>query len=237
MKDVTEMPTRPTLDAAPGRLLKLMTAIARSVPIRAQMAKVGYDAKAAREGWDRLHRATGYHDVPELDVPLVDERVRDAVVALDAWDDTFFARADAVLADDFRDQHAFLFAGGLRSEAGPASMLGVRTFLDRLDALDRGRPDSADADRAALAELERVGLDAAERARARDLLATAETLGPVVEGAPRDDSDHEAALYEVWRWHRRWSQLAHTVIKRRDHLVQMGLATRHKPEDKGGQPS
>jgi hypothetical protein len=36
-------------------------------------------------------------------------------------------------------------------------------------------------------------------------------------------------------WYERWSGIARIVIKRRDYLIQLGLAARRSPRDDGGE--
>jgi len=109
---------------------------------------------------------------------------------------------------------------------------GVATLLDRLDALETspGRKAARKADHAALATLSKRGLSADERARLRALVNTATAAAKANEGA--SDAAEEAptneAVLKLHAWYGEWSEVARAVIKRRDHLIRLGLAKRKK---------
>jgi hypothetical protein len=230
MIEANKTPGRSTLEAVHEKTSRFLMACGRSVPIRRALAQVGYDQAAAHEGWRLFLAAAGYDLATGTPVEAIDARVDEALRALDAWDEPYFARADAVLSFDFSAQHERLFAGGLRPQKGAASVISVQTFLDRIDALEGA------GEAAAVAALAKVGLDAAERARVRALLVTAKSVTPV-ENDGGEEVDFEARLVDLWRWYRKWSALARTAITRRDHLIQLGLTNRRKPDGTADDPA
>lgn len=210
---IENAPSRRTLDKVPPRALRFLSAVGRSRAIRAALAKYGYDEAAHEQGWRRLHATAGYAPAEATDDR--DVEVVNAIAWLDAWDNRWFTVADASLRFNHPGAHEVLFAGGLKAEEGAASLLAVRTFLDRLDALD---------DAAARATLEKRGLTEALRGEARARLAQAERVAPVPAAEPAaDDSEARQAL---WAWLTEWSAIARTAIERRDHLIRLGLARR-----------
>jgi hypothetical protein len=231
MGDTSKAPARSTLEATPERALHFLTGAGRNKRARRLLETVGFDQAAYQQGWRLLQAAAGYENDGGAPIGTSDAAVVEAMKAIDAWDNLFFTRAAAVLEFDFPSQYERLFAGGLHAEQGPASVLAVKTFLDRLDALGAGD----EADRAALAALARVGLHAGERDRARSLLVAAQSLSPLpAEVAP--DGDPEVSQRELWQWYRKWSTLARTAVIRRADLIALGLASRRRPsggEDPG----
>jgi hypothetical protein len=104
-------------------------------------------------------------------------------------------------------------------------------LLERLDALERApeRATTRDADRAALATLAARGIDAQERARLAELVATAKSVR--LDTPKPDDSaerrDH--ALLELTRWYADWADTARAVVKRRDLRLALGFGKRRRP--------
>jgi hypothetical protein len=95
-----------------------------------------------------------------------------------------------------------------------------------LDA--RAAPDrkaTRKADQAALATLAERGYTKEERARLRALLKTAQT---VIVAEPASDDARTAIERELYGWIDDWGTSAKQVIKRRDHLILLGLAERKK---------
>jgi hypothetical protein len=111
-------------------------------------------------------------------------------------------------------------------------VLGVATLLDRLDALEKSpeRKATRKADQAALDTLTKRGISTAERARLRALVTTATTAAKSEEDASdaADDGVPNEALLKLHAWYGEWSEVARAVIKRRDHLIRLGLAKRKK---------
>ncbi len=225
----TTTPSRQVLEELPGRTVKFLRAVGTNRVIAAVLATRGYTTAVHREGWHLLHAVSGFEDdMP----PAVDEDpgVRDAVAAIDAWDEPNFRIARATLAMKFPEQEAALFAGGLAPAVGVGALLTVKTFLDRLDALEHG----SKTDKAALARLAERGITKDERKRLRGLLtqaASAANIGPAEEPAqPAGADKKQEELIALYAWFSEWSEVARTLIKRRDHLIALGLASRKKKQ-------
>jgi hypothetical protein len=209
------------LEAAPERALLLLRAVATHQQVRFAMASAGYGDAEQAEGWQLLLAAAGYAAPrPAQDADAV---ARQAITELDDWDEAGYRRIHAALERLHPAQDAFVFAG-LEPNRGPTAVLGVAILLDRLDQLETG----SDADRAAIATLEKRGISAAVRQHLRGLVALAQSAKPAgpaaaFEGAP---SMQQQALQALYAWYRDWSETARAVIRRRDHLILMGLAKR-----------
>ena len=71
------------------------------------------------------------------------------------------------------------------------------------------------------------GLDKAERQRLGALLPLAQ--GTVeAPSAGRETEPREAERRAVYRWFRDWSVTAHAVVRRKQHLIALGLASRRR---------
>jgi hypothetical protein len=237
----TDTPSDTVLDETPARALKFLGAISTNRAIRAVLAKRTYTQDTHELGWQLLLKAMGYRK-PAQDVRDSPEAAN-AIAAIDSWDEPNFRVARASLAGDFPDQCAFIFQD-LEAQTGVAAVVSVTTFLDRLDELETGKERKAThkADQAALAKLADRGITAAERARLRGLLKIAQ--GPSAQtpadtaGSPdpkQETTDQRAAKIALRKWYVEWSEIAKADIKRRDHLIQLGLAKR-KPRAKKGPP-
>lgn len=231
-----EAPSRQVLEELPGRALKFTSAISKSRAIRAILAARGYTRAEHEKGKALLFEVAGF-TLPDPEASE-DPAVAEATAELDACDETCFRLIHAAVDRAFPEQSAFLFNGGLAASKGAAAVLGWNTMLDRLDALESGkdRKDTHKADLAALAAIAKRGLDKKERARLRELVETAtvpesfEAEAPAVESAEGDEPSAEVQLYD---WYYEWSETARAVIKRRDHLIRLGLAKRKPAEKKG----
>jgi hypothetical protein len=108
-------------------------------------------------------------------------------------------------------------------------VVAVATLLERLDAPEsgQGRPKAAHKqDLAALARLATRGYTKDERTRLAGLVATARTVTAV---EPISDDERSKILLELYGWLTDWATQAKRVIKKRQHLITLGLAARKKP--------
>lgn len=226
--------SRDTLESVPQRALVFLRGVGTSRAIRATLLARGYSAEDHREGWQYLHACAGFSD--EAAEEVEDPVVRDAIAELDAWDEPGFRIVRATLERRFPEQADFVMKG-LKPGEGAASVLSVERLLERLDALESGasRKDSRKEDRAALEVLARRGVDDAKRKHLRDLVEKAKSVAPVVQIDPQfveqEDAARVEALRNLYAWHREWAEVARATIKRRDHLIRLGLASRRAPGD------
>ena len=230
-----DTPSDTILDETPARALKFLGAASTNRAIRAVLAKRGYTQADHDRGWQLTLEAAGYRR--PAPVVLDSPAAVSAIAAIDAWDEPNFRVARAALAGDFPEQHAFVFQD-LAPQTGVAAVASVTTFLDRLDALENGKDRKATrkTDHAALAKLSSRGIDDAERARMRKLLGTAR--GPSAEvpadaepvpEAGVDETEQREAKLALRRWYVEWREVARADIKRKDHLIQLGMAERKAP--------
>jgi hypothetical protein len=215
------------LEATPGRAILFLRAIATNQAIRFPMADVGYTEAEQTEGWRLLLDATGY--AAQITGSPSDQAARQAIAELDNWDEGGFRRIHAALERLHPEQDKFVFAG-LSPSRGPTAVVGVAKLLERLDQLEQG----GNEDRSAIATLEKRGIDANLRAHLRGLVTTAQAASPMdlPSDAPSADTQ-QMALEALHNWYRDWSETARAVIRRRDHLILMGLAKRRTAQDDG----
>ncbi len=240
-------PSDTVLDEITPRALKFLGALSTNPYIRATLAKRGYTDAHHNNGWTLLLRASGYRK-PTGTVRSAPEATS-AIATIDAWDEPNFRVARATLAAEFPDQLTFVFQD-LEAQDGVGAVVSVTTFLDRLDELESGKDRKATrkVDQAALVRLAERGIDEGERKRLRGLLGVALSSPPSDDGAPSVAADPKGAgeLREakvaLYNFHAEWSEIARADIKRRDYLIQLGMASRKtgkkkkkdEEEDKGG---
>lgn len=206
--------SRQVLDQTPGRVLTFLAAIARTPAIRLALEGGGYTDEEHALGWTLLHDATGF--VPSTRQPIIDPEIRQALAEVDAWDNATMPRIEAALRRLHPSAAAMIFAG-LSPGQGTESLLVVKTFLDRLDQLEAQDP-------AAIATVTARKVTPKERTRMRGLLAKIEK-GAAAEEPPATP-DPIPALTALKSWFDDWAATARVQIRRRDHLIRLGLARR-----------
>ncbi len=228
-----------TLEDTPGRAVTFLRGVGTTPAIRIGMRARGYSAADHSEGWRLVQAASGFTGDDEQEV-RTDRVVTEAIAALNANDEDLF-RIIRSASRKHPAAVAFIVAG-LAPVDGPEAALGVETLLERLNALQSGaeRKATRKDDAKALATLAERGLHKTERARLAALVATAKTLRD--DRTPDDDAEAAAtaayigALDELRGWFEEWTQVARAAIKRRDHLIRLGLAER-RPPTKNEEPS
>lgn len=217
---------RTMLEETPARTLMFLRGVGTSLPIRAALAERGYSADDHAEGWSLLHKVAGYG---ETKATLATDTAQQAIVTIDAWDEPTFRIARAALERLHPEQAEFVFAN-LEAATGPAAVLTVKTFLERLSALENSpeRLATRNEDLAALQTLAKRGITTEERQRMQGLLDVARGFGPNADGNSTTES-RRADLEALRAWYDDWSETAKIVITRRDQLIRLGLAKRKKP--------
>ncbi|WP_437929799.1 hypothetical protein WMF37_11275 [Sorangium sp. So ce291] len=233
-----EGPSRQVLAEVPGRALRFLSAAGKNRQIRALLRERGYTDEEHKEGWDLLHRASGFGTGEPDEVE--DAEVGKAIAELDAWDEPHFRLIRAALQRRHPAQEKFVF-DNLTAQVGPAAVVSVKTLLDRLDALEKSpaRKASRKDDHAALETLAKRGITREERTRLRQLVDAASGAGVAAEEddeeaigdaatvrAVVDSREHVEALRALHAWYREWAETARAIVKRRDFLVRLGLAHR-----------
>lgn len=229
-------PSRQVLDEAPTRAVRLLKTLGTHLQLRATLAARGYSDDDHREGWRLLHAAAGFNPQAAapgaaLAVPL-DESVRAAIVELDATDEPLLRILRASLGRRFPEQAAFVL-DGVEATQGAGAVVGVATILDRLDALagDPARKKTRADDRKALDLVAQRGYAPERLKELRALVKKAQSSpdassATAAAPAPADDPARVAALAALHAWWKEWSEIARAVIRRRDHLILLGLARR-----------
>lgn len=238
-----------TLERTPARVLDFLTAVRKNRLVRAILAAHGYTAAMHAQGWDLL-RATGAWEQDDGAVESTsDPEAGAALATVDAWDEDAFTLIDGALKYDYPAQYARLTAK-LKPAQGESSVLVVDELLARLDDLEsgprdaKGRRPARDArskaararDHAALALLAERGIGKPRRDQMRALVGLARGFGAVVVPTAQQQAQQEKAeqarrqtLLELRKWWESASSIARVHVKRRDHLISLGLAERAAP--------
>jgi hypothetical protein len=227
---LTEPVTRETLDQTPVRALALLRTIGTIPVVRHAMESRGYTDAVHREGWALLHAASGYGGA-SLQASL-DGAVRDALVSLDNQDEDIFRTVKAGLKNRHPDQAKYVLEG-IGPTTGAAVVVNVKILLERFDTLETGKERKATrtADHAAMATLAARGITTAKRKELAALVAKAEQPADTSdlaseEASAAQEQEHVAALTALRVWYEEWSEIAKVAVKRRDHLIRLGLSKR-----------
>ena len=229
------------LEAAPERATRLLTGIGAVATIRTLLFEAGMTNDAIIEGRTLLLACLAQPQDPGPERDTESARAQRAATAeLDEWDEPNFARIGATLRRHFPGAGEYVFRD-LSASSGSASVAGVATLLQRVDVLESG----SDTDRAATKKEDEKAVellatrrfDKAERARLAKLVEVA--LGPtapLADTAGGGGEERRAALTALRSWFDEWSTAARAVVKKKAHLIRLGLANRKAPEpkEKGG---
>jgi hypothetical protein len=221
--------TRETLEDTPSRVLPFLRAVGTSVPIRSILRAHGFTDAEQKLGWTLLHAVSGFTE--DVKAETVDVKVRDAINTLDAWDEDGFRIVRAALTRLHPAQMTFVLAG-IGPSIGAGAVVGVKTLLQRLDALEKSpeRKATRKEDQAALETLAARGIHAKERARLAELVHVAQSAtemdAPDEAGKAAREEIYLKALGALRVWYVDWSEMARSVVKRRDYLIRLGLAKR-----------
>jgi len=229
VNDVTEN----TLGGVPARTLKFLEG-AGAPGIRSALAGVGWNATHIDEAWALLTALKATHVVAP---PPQGDSVLEAINACETWQATSFVRARARLTLTFPDQATFLFAD-ITPGKGMEAVLNVATFLARRHTLasGTGRKATRKVDHEALAFLEKTGITKEEIARLGGLVGKAHDVvvpdDTQAEEAKRLGDERLVILRKLYAWLTAWSEIARTVVTRRDQLIRLGLAKRRASSSK-----
>jgi len=226
-----------TLEQVPQKVFTFIQAAGTNLTIRAALQRRGYTPQVHQQGWTLLHTAGNVS--PQGEITAIDSEVANAVAELDAMDRDMIELIDATLSRRFPDQ-AKVLIDGLVPATGMRAVYNIDHIVRGAKAL-RSAPDrkaTRKQDKAALDLLAERGLTTAEFDRLAQLVAVA-TSAPEVE--PLDPGEGKAAderyvraRGDLWVWYNEWSRIAKTVLKRRDYLMQLGLAHRSSPAHDDG---
>jgi len=225
--NVAYLRSKKILEGTPERAMQFLRGLGYR-PIRAALQRHGYSDNDHREGWRLLQRACGFKEGEE--VPMSDD-VSAAMAEIDSLDESLYTKARGALTRLHPEQAAFVF-DNLKASTGMQSVMGMITFLERLDALenDPDRKSTRKADQAALATLEKRGITAEERKRIAKLVKQVKS-SPDLEltderAIAETEQQRVAAMGALRAWFEDWTGTARTAVTRRDHLIRLGLAKR-----------
>ncbi len=228
--------TLETLESYPARAQKFGRALGTSKTLRAILFKYGYTQALHRRVFDLIKVA---YDVPLFaDVHLYDSKTIDAITFCDAHDEMVFSMIEASLAPRMPEQATFL-TQGLRASTGMDSVVVMSMVLDRMNAMEKGpeRKATRKDDQAALELLASRGITTELREQLAQAVKIATSATRVEETDEAEmaaaDEKYVRALGDIRAWYEEWSRVARTVVKRRDHLILLGLAQRKAPAQPG----
>ena len=220
---------RRTLEDTPERALQFIRGVSRTAGIRVSLQTRGYTQEEHVLGWTLIGQVSGV-DLA-VSEPVEDEAVRQAMTRLNQADEETLTIVDASLRHRHPAQAEALTKGLSATRDEAEAVVVMEELLNRVDNMAQS---SDEADQSALQVLEARGLDAQERTRLRELVSLAKRAAPVAQKpSPEQAAAAEARYLEDLKrlraWYEEWSELARVTIKRRDHLIQLGLASRRSP--------
>jgi hypothetical protein len=205
--------------------------------ISTALARRGFSAERQAEGWALLHGA-GQRAQPD---PRP-SKAKEAMARCEAFQAADLVCVRALVEIGHPEQAGFLF-DGLELSHPAAAVYNVGVFLTRLHALHdaAARKETRAADHQALAVVEQTGVTRKLRKELEQAVAEVQqttTARPDEEVARATAAEAERldALRRIHVWLGSWSDVARTVLTRRDHLIRLGLAAR-RTSAKGQPPA
>lgn len=218
---------------------KFFRALARNGVIRGALLQRGLTNEELQRGWDLFSTALGFaRGAPPVGA-LVPEAVN-ALQRLEAWDAPNYATAQAMLEHRTPAACAYLMQG-LTGATGPDAVVGIGTFIDRVNALREGTVDGVSATESALAVkllAERKVLDESIEAELRGwIVLTQQGATPRFGSSPAREAAAAAAFTAYRNWLNEWRVTARATITQRSYLISLGLAARrHGEEEEAATP-
>lgn len=217
------------------RVFRFLSGLGLQSVIRTYLdVKAGYNDDIHDDGWNKLNKAGSFR---KKKTGVVSEAHQKAIVTIDAWDEPNFARAKAVLEFQFPDQYEYLFED-LEAAQGAEAVRTVETFLDRVDALHKGsdatRQTSRKKDRDAIQRLidrKIISPEIIKDLREQIAVVKSSTSEPTSLAEIKLEEEQKASFLDLAVWYAEWSQSAHAVVKKRSHLITLGLAKRRSSKE------
>lgn len=223
------------LEEAVPKTARFLNAIGAEPVIRTLLGQVGMTDADIEEGgkllvacWHLPPAAQTMNDTEEA------RAQRAAVAELNQWDEPNFLRFEATLGRHYPSARDYVFYKLAASNVESEAVAGVSTFLSRVNALEKGtdpaRADSKKDDKKAVELLAIRGLDKQERSRLSALVDIAlkptATLPQAAAAMEERVTTRIQALTALKDWYEEWSTNARTVVKKRNYLIRLGLASR-----------
>jgi hypothetical protein len=218
-----------TLKAGPPRLLAFLQGVADPA-IRALFAPLGWSDERVEEAWALLSELRAVNHLPSAGAP---DPTVEAIATCEAWQATGLIRARAMLQLSAPEQATYLFQD-FEAGKGTSAVLNVATFLERRQVLASGaeRKGSRKADHEALGVLEETGCNKEVVAQLQAAVETVQSVAPQSPLAAEADTRRTEVLRRIHAWITAWSEMARTVITRRDQMIRLGLAKRRPRKGK-----
>lgn len=215
-----------TLEETPGRVLRLLVAVAHNPSIRLALGRRGYSQAEHQLGWALLERVCGLGDEA---FTVVDQKANlEALVEIDARDEQDFRVVHATLWHRFPEQARFVLTGIGPSE-GPAAAVGMKELLDRLDQLetDPAREATRREDHAALDLVAQRGFTPVARKTLREKVDRALACGASQTAQRTTTEERKKAtrpvLEQLRAWYDEWHDIAEVAISRADQRKEAGV--------------
>ncbi len=216
--------TDETLKLGPARMLTFLQGVSDPV-IRALFAPLGWSDQRLDAAWSLLNELKAATKVPSGSTL---DPVTDAIASCKAWQDTGLIRARAMMQLVLPEQAAFMFHDVVAG-AGTEAVLNVSTFLQRRKQLENGaeRKASRKADHDALVVLEETGVTKEAIRQLQGFVDTVQTVAPAHPSRLAEaDAKRTEVLRKIHAWVTAWSEMARTVVTRRDQMIKLGIAKR-----------
>jgi len=218
-----------TLESVPVRALTFLRAVGLNRVIYATLARQGYDPVIHLEAWEDL-KNTGNIAITAV-VGELDPEVSAAVVKVDEMDGDIIRVITASLKHQHPEQLAYILRGS-KPATGMEATWNCAQIVEGCKGLenDPNRESKREEDHKVLEILKKRGFGPKEREELSELVkiatSTPKTKPPTAEQEAKEDETYVRTLGKLWRWYDEWSEIARVAIKRRDHLIQLGLAKR-----------
>ncbi len=189
------------------RVMRLLLGL-REPRVARTMASFGFDEAELQRGWALLQGLTNGRLA--YTGPAQDPSV---LANIDAFENRWFPIAEVVLRVRYPEAHARVFAN-LAQSSGPEVVVTVTTLLDRLQAITKPEAEGGLGEEGVAARdiLAQRGLDAAELARGRSLLARLGTFDEEDARPPVSPEEAQAAEDALWDYYLEWSRIARVGI-------------------------
>ena len=208
---------------------KFLEGVGTVIPIRRSLISVGYTNLEHKYGWDRYLFLMG-HTWEISPQPKEPDNPFDEI---EKWVKINFQLAKAALKRLYPDQKEYIFTPYQSSNAkdfGPFFAF-LRCIKQLREGTDPRREEYRKEDQEAVKILENRNIISPEiEEKLWDLIERVNALNSVPDDAIniKETEEYQQNGMEFHKWLRDWKTTARIVIKRRDYLIRLGIATRRK---------
>lgn len=217
-----------TLESYLMRTAVFLTTVRKDDQIRGLLEARGYDNAEHEDALKRVTTLLGLGPSKQREV----DQLR-AMNEVDAADENIFKIVTATLTRRFPEDAEEILRG-IAPGAGYDAVLNLEILLDRIDERESGvgREATREGDMKIVNTLAKRGFDKEERDRLKALITLAKQVTPVMPTAAlqaKEEKRYIENLMAVRDWYLEWADIARTVMKRRDQLIKLGLASLRRP--------